>query len=110
MAQEAARGSAKLWDRVFEADPPTDGNLSEAVTRAQDDYRIKRWWKYGQPAIDIVRATLDVRVDKAGSIMQEILNSAPGNRANVILEAFPYGLPKIDGVEVKVTFEKDLGR
>jgi hypothetical protein len=108
MAQEA-RGSAKLWDRVFEADPPTGGDLSKAVSGAQSDYTVKRWWKYGQPAIDLIRATLDVKAERAGSIMQEILNAAPGNRANVILEAFPYGLPKVDGVEIKVTFEKDLG-
>ncbi|HZE72197.1 MAG TPA: hypothetical protein VE135_22035 [Pyrinomonadaceae bacterium] len=111
MAQEAARGSAKLWDRVFEAEPPTQADLSKAVTGARESYRILRWWKYGQPQIDRIKATLDVRTDLAGSVIQDILNAGGGNqRASVILDAFPYGLPKVEGVQVNVTFEREINR
>ena len=110
MAQEAARGSAKLWDRVFETDAPTDAKLGEAVARGQEGYQILRWWKYGQPRIDRVVATLDVATIDSGMLIQEILGSASGNRANIILEAFPYGLPKLDSTQVNVRFEQDVSR
>lgn len=110
MAQEAARGSAKLWDRVFETEAPTDAKLGEAVGRAQESYKVLRWWKYGQPAIDRIRTTLDVATADSGRLIQDILNSAGGNRANIILEAFPYGLPKLDRTQVNVTFERDVNR
>ena len=109
MAQEA-RGSVKLWDRVFDAEPPTKGELSEAVAGAQQTYQVLRWWKYGQPAIDRIKTTLDVPTTASGILIQDILNSAGGNRANIILDAFPYGLPKLDRVQVNVTFERDINR
>jgi hypothetical protein len=110
MAQEAARGSAKLWDRVFETDPPAEADLSKAVTGARESYKILRWWKYGQPQIDRIKATLDVESQAAGSLIQDILNSGGNQKASVILDAFPYGLPRIDRVQVNVTFERELNR
>ena len=110
MAQEAARGSAKLWDRVFETDAPTDANLGEAVARGGESYKVLRWWKYGQPAIDRIRTTLDVATADSGRLVQDILGSAGGNRANIILEAFPYGLPKLDRTQLDVTFERNMNR
>jgi hypothetical protein len=110
MAQEAARGSAKLWDRVFDIDPPTQGALGEAVAGARETYTIKRWWKYGQPAIDRIKATLDVATTESGPLVQEILNSAGPGRSNIILEAFPYGLPKLDRVQLDVIFEREVNR
>ena len=110
MAQEA-RGSAKLWDRVFETDPPVQADLSKAVTGARESYKILRWWKYGQPQIDRIKATLDVGHESAGSLIQDILNSGGGNlKTSVLLDAFPYGLPKIEGVQINVTFERDGNR
>ena len=110
MAQEAARGSAKLWDRVFETDAPTDEKLGEAVARGQESYKVLRWWMYGKPAIDRVVTTLDVATLESGALIQSILGSAAGNRANIILDAFPYGLPKLDRVQVNVTFERNAPR
>ena len=110
MAQEAARGSAKLWDRVFETDAPTDEKLGEAVARGQESYTVLRWWKYGQPAIDRIKATLDVATIDSGRLIGEILGSGLGNRANIVVEAFPYGLPKLDRTQVNVTFERNVGR
>ena len=110
MAQEAARGSAKLWDRVFETEAPTDDKLGEAVARGGESYKVLRWWKYGQPAIDRIKTTLDVATIDSGKVIQEILGSALGNRANIVLEAFPYGLPKLDRTQVNVTFERNVDR
>ena len=101
------RGSAKLWDRIFEHDQP-HANIGEAVAAARESYKVLRWWKYGQPAIDRIRTTLDVATAESGPLIQDILNSAAGNKANITLEAFPYGLPRIDRVQVNVTFEKNV--
>ena len=109
MAQEQ-RGSSKLWENVFDSEPPTQDALADRVAGAKQTYQILRWWKYGQPAIDRIRTTLDVATIDSGPVIQEILNSAIGNKANVILDAFPYGLPKLDRVQVNVTFEKDVSR
>lgn len=110
MAQEAARGSAKLWDRVFDTDAPTDAQLGEAVARGGESYRVLRWWKYGQPAIDRIKTTLDVATIDSGRLIQDILGSAAGNRSNIVLEAFPYGLPKLDRTQIDVLFERNVGR
>ena len=107
MSKEA-RGSEKLWDRIFEHDQPTPAKLGEAVAAARESYRVLRWWKYGQPAIDRIRTTLDVATADSGKLIQDILHSAAGNRANIVLEAFPYGLPQLDRVQVNVTFERNV--
>ena len=110
MAQEAARGSIKLWDRVFDTEPPTKAELGKAVAGARETYVVLRWWKYGQPAIDRIRTTIDVATADSGVVIQGILNSAAGNKAQITLDAFPYGLPNPERVQVNVTFERDINR
>ena len=107
MSKEA-RGSEKLWDRIFEHEP-THAKLGEAVAAARESYRVLRWWKYGQPAIDRIRTTLDVATAESGPLIQDILRSAASNKANIVLEAFPYGVPQLERVQVDVTFERNLG-
>jgi len=106
MSREA-RGSEKLWDRIFEQEP-THAKLGDAVAAARENYKVLRWWKYGQPQIDRIKATFDVATDQSGALIQDILQSAGGNRANISLDAFPYGLPQIERVQVNVTFEKTV--
>jgi hypothetical protein len=108
MSKEA-RGSEKLWDRIFEHDQPTHARLGEAVAAARENYKILRWWKYGQPAIDRVRTTLDVATADSGLLIQDILHSAGANKAAIILEAFPYGVPQLERVQVDVTFQRNVG-
>jgi hypothetical protein len=36
------------------------------------------------------------------------LHSAAGNKASIILDAFPYGVPQLERVQVNVTFEKTV--
>ena len=80
-----ARGSEKLWDRIFEHDQSTPAKLTEAVAAARENYRVLRWWKYGQPALDRIRTTLDVATADSGLLIQEILRSAAGNKANTAM-------------------------
>jgi hypothetical protein len=107
MSKEA-RGSEKLWDRIFEHDQPTQAKLGEAVAAARVNYKILRWWNYGKPAIDRVKATFDVPTAESGALIQDILHSAAGNKASIILDAFPYGVPQLERVQVNVTFEKTV--
>src|SRR3979411_2670033 len=109
MAQEA-RGSAKLWDRVFDTEPPTKAELGKAVAGAKETYVILRWWKYGQPAVDRVKTTLDMATADAGGVIQGILNSSTSNKTQVTLSAFPYGIPNPERVHVTVNFERDINR
>jgi hypothetical protein len=100
MSKEA-RGSEKLWDRIFEHDQPTQAKLGEAVAAARVNYKIL-------PAIDRVKATFDVPTAESGALIQDILHSAAGNKASIILDAFPYGVPQLERVQVNVTFEKTV--
>jgi len=107
MAKESARGSTKLWQRVFEKDAPTHEELTKAVAAAGESYRVLRWWKYGQPAIDRITATLDVGFQDAGQVIQNIIN-AHGKEIQVNLDVFPYGIPNPEGVRIDVVFERQV--
>lgn len=107
MEEQKERGSSKVWARVFESDAPTNEELTRSLAAAGQDYRVLRWWKYGQPAIDRIKATLDVRFENAGPLVQEIL-SANGKELQVSLDAFPYGIPDLEGVMLNVVFEREI--
>ena len=98
MAQEAARGSTTLWDRLFEADPPVRGELIKAVTIAREGYTILWSWRYGQPHIDhpkIDRIPANVKVEtETAAPRTEDTNSK--SKASVLLDAFPYGLSGLE--------------
>ena len=107
MEEQKERGSSKVWARVFESDAPTNEELTRSLAAAGEDYRVLRWWKYGQPAIDRLKATLDVRFERAGPLVQDILG-ANGKGVQVSLEAFPYGIPDLEGVMLNVLFEREI--
>ena len=54
MTERKARGSTKMGVTAPE-------HLMGAVKVARDNYLVERWWKYGQPAIDLIEATINVR-------------------------------------------------
>jgi hypothetical protein len=108
MATEQERGSAKLWSRVFDKDAPAQEELVKAIAGSREGYRVLRWWKYGQPAIDLIKATLDVRPEYAGELIQDIIGSH-GKDLQVTLGVFPYGVPVPDGVRLDVVFEQQVG-
>ena len=103
------RGSEKLWSRVFEDDAPTSESLNSAVANARSGYMIKRWWKYGQPAIDRVKALIEVPREQVGALVQDVLSSS-GRGVQVTLDAFPLGLPDPDVFHVNVNFEREIRR
>ncbi|HEY0737095.1 MAG TPA: hypothetical protein VGD69_19420 [Herpetosiphonaceae bacterium] len=107
MEEQKERGSSKVWARVFESDAPTDEELTRSLATAAEGYRVRRWWKYGQPAIDRIKATLDVPFDNAGPLVQDLLG-ANGKGLQVSLDAFPYGIPDLEGVMINVLFEREI--
>jgi hypothetical protein len=104
-----SRGSEKLWSRVFEDDAPTSESLNSAVASARSGYVIKRWWKYGQPAIDRVKALIEVPREEVGALVQDVLRSN-SRGVQVTLDAFPLGMPEPDLFHVKVNFEREIRR
>lgn len=104
MKEEAARGSAKLGKLGPEM-------LTKAISVARDEYRLERWWWYGQPRIDLLRATLDVpSLEHAGTVIGDLLRQHGGDR-QVTLDAFPYGLPPHPlGVKVNVRLDVRVGK
>ena len=106
---QQSRGSEKLWSRVFEDDAPTSESLNSAVARARGGYVIKRWWKYGQPAIDRVKALIEVPRAEVGTLVQDVL-SGNGRGVHVHLDAFPLGLVEPDVFHVNVNFEREVNR
>lgn len=102
-----ARGSTKVLSRLFDSDP-SDDQLREALQVAREEYRVLRWWKYGQPAVDVVKAKLDVQPDRVGEVLADLVQQQGGG-LQVTLDVFPYGLPALDGLVVDVTMERALG-
>ena len=95
------RGSARIFDLAHH----DHEGFAKALTRARQDYEVKWWWKYGQPAIDIIRATLEVKADALGGVVTEVMQL---NRQGIqtTVEAFPYGLPAPDVFRLDVKIQK----
>jgi hypothetical protein len=105
----AQRGSDKILGQLFGDAAPTDRDgLARAVAAAREGgLRVVRWWWKGQPAIDSIRAQLDVGPEEAGGVAQALVGlHAPG--AGLAVEVFPYGIPKLDGVRFDVTLNRTV--
>lgn len=97
---QPARGSAKIGASVE--------SLEKALAAAQVNYKIERWWKYGQPVIDLVKGVIDVRNPAdAGKVIQELISQQ--GKLQVNLEVFPYGIINPDGVRINVALEHQVG-
>lgn len=107
MSKGNVRGSTKLWERVFETGPPSREEMTKAVGAARQDFKVVRWWWYGQPAIDLVKITVDVQPATVGQVFQDIIG-VHGQETQITLDAFPYGVPKLDGVRLNVVFERNI--
>src|ERR1041385_6999186 len=96
------RGSAKLGASAE--------SLTRALTTAQSDYRVERWWKYGQPAFELIKAELNVtNAASTGKIVQELVSlTRAGLRVNV--EVFPYGIINPEGARINVAIEEEVAR
>jgi hypothetical protein len=107
MTEQMERGSSKLWMQVFEENAPTDEALNAALAVAAEKYKVLRWWKYGQPAIDRIKATFEVSPRTAGEVIQSVLD-AHGTELQVNLDVFPYGIPRPERVHINVLFERNV--
>lgn len=95
-----ARGSSKLG--------ATAESLNKALTAAQVDYKIERWWKYGQPAIDTVTGVINVtNIAHAGIVAQQLIGLQ--GRLQVNLEIFPYGIVNPEGAHINFSLEQPVG-
>ncbi|UXI70050.1 hypothetical protein [Tahibacter amnicola] len=86
-----ARGSAKL----FAVEAHDRDAITRAIGFARDDYQVKWWWKYGQPAIDLVRAHFEVKAENLGPLVDHLMKMN-GPDFQVTAQCFPYGIPKPD--------------
>src|SRR4029453_15455461 len=99
MADQPPRGSSKLGDMSPET-------LLAAIDVAKGSYKIERWWKYGQPAIDRISAVVNVTDPKSpGASVGRLCNLHAHDR-QIGLDVFPYGIPVIDGVRVRVNIDE----
>ncbi len=103
------RGSDKLWERLFDAEAPKGEHLAKALSVAESEFTIKRWWKYGQPAIDLVRGVLEVDPASFGKVVGSLIG-LHGEQVQVHFEVFPYGIVAPDLLRVDFDLERTVGR
>jgi hypothetical protein len=91
------RGSSKLFDIELHDHEA----LAKAVGLARTAYEVKWWWKYGQPAIDFVRLTVEVDGKQLGNTLTQFMQHN-GPRTQVTAECFPYGVVQPDRYRVEL--------
>ena len=95
----STRGSTKLGTSVE--------SLEKALAAAQVQYKIERWWKYGQPQIDLIKGVVNVtNVADAGKVIQEFIGLQ--GKVQVGLEIFPYGIINPEGVRIAVSLDQQV--
>ena len=83
-------------------------DLHKAIGLARTSYKIERWWKYGQPQIDRIEATLNVtNVKEAGRVIDGLI-AKTGAELQVNVDVFPYGIPVVDGVRLGVNINQAI--
>jgi hypothetical protein len=98
--KHAERGSSKL----FAIEAGDREALAKAVGLARADYEVKWWWKYGQPAIDLVRLTIEVEGKQPGNTVSQFMQqNAQGMQ--VTAECFPYGIVQPDRYRVELNIQ-----
>jgi hypothetical protein len=99
-AKTAERGSHK----VFGTASHDHEELARALGFARAEFEIKRWWKYGQPAIDLIEAELQVSSSNVGSTVARLMQLNAPN-LQVITECFPFGITNPE-FRLQVTLQK----
>lgn len=104
-ASTAGRGSAKL----FTLKTNDHAGIAKALGMARSDYEVKWWWKYGQPAIDLIQAQLEVNTKQIGPVVGQLMQlNSPA--LQVTARCFPYGIPVPDLYRVEVSIRNAVGR
>ena len=104
----ASRGSDKLWERLFADEPPKGEDLAKALSLAEDEYTIRRWWKYGQPVIDSIRGSIEVDPSGFGKVAGSLID-LHGQGIQVRFEVFPYGIVAPDLLRIDLALERNVG-
>lgn len=94
-------GAEAHWERMLSRKPPTGAELAEALGLAREELVLQRWWWKGQPAVDRIRATVEVPVAQAGQLIAGLHGVTQG-RGSIIFDGFPLGVPAIDRVLVNL--------
>jgi hypothetical protein len=102
MVETNVRGSSHL-------DTLTPEDLNKSIGAARDTYKVERWWKYGQPKIDLIEATYNVTdVGQVGAVVGGLV-SQHGAKLQVNFDVFPYGITVPDGVLIHVKMNPLVG-
>jgi hypothetical protein len=104
MAESTTRGSAALFS--FGANDTA--KLAEALGAAQEDYSVKWWWRYGQPAIDRIKADLIIPRENFARAFTALME-ANSRELQVTAEVFPQGVDKVDGFRVSLDIQQATG-
>ncbi|MDP9120722.1 MAG: hypothetical protein M3O15_05035 [Acidobacteriota bacterium] len=94
------RGSEKLkrlHGQKRQLDVAALSHLGEIVDR--EKIEIIDWWWFGQPAIDRILGTLRVSPGSAGAVIDHLVKD---EALRWSFEVFPYGIPSIDEVIIKI--------
>ena len=102
-SKQPERGSAK----VFHLHQNDHQGLVAALGIARGEYELKWWWKYGQPAIDLVRASIEVNVSQLGPAVAQLMK-LNGPEVQVTAACFPYGIPVPEIFRVDVELRKSV--
>jgi hypothetical protein len=98
------RGSA----RIFSIEPHDHEKLAQALGVARSTYQVKWWWKYGQPAIDLIKASLEVQNEHVGPAVAGLMKMN-GPEVQVTAACFPYGIPTPDVFRIDVEIASKVG-
>jgi hypothetical protein len=104
-ASTADRGSAKL----FTLKPHDHAGIAKALGMARSDYEVKWWWKYGQPAIDLIQAQLEVNSKQIGPVVGQLMH-LNGPSLQVTARCFPYGIPVPEWYRIELSIRNAVGR
>jgi hypothetical protein len=102
---DTTRGSAAL----FSFGAPDKAALASALGAAADDYQVKWWWRYGQPAIDRIKADLVIPRENFARAFTAIME-ANSRQIQVTAEVFPQGVEKLDGYRVSLEIQQTTER
>jgi hypothetical protein len=98
------RGSSK----IFSIEAHDHEKMAHALGVAKAQYQVKRWWKYGQPAIDLIKGTLEVAPEQLGSTVSGLMK-LNGSEMQVKATCFPNGIPVPEVFQIDVEIAAKVG-
>jgi hypothetical protein len=94
---EADRGSERMMQERMDRRTLSREQLLELIELSRrDGVELRHFFPKGQPEPDAVFGTFHVNPDIAGTLLDEILRQT----IRFDLEVFPYGVPRIDIIQI----------